>query len=71
MRRRESRAGIVKNYYSSSDFLRDKYSGKTRLDLNNLLNRRKQEDKHAKKLNLIIISGISCVVVTVFLILSL
>ena len=44
--------------------------GKSRLNLNDLLERRKKEKKLDKKTNLLILSGASAVAVIIFVILS-
>ena len=43
---------------------------KKRLDLNNLLRRIKDEEKKSKKLNLLIFSGMTSVILVFFLLLS-
>jgi len=58
--------GEDKNY---SEYLNYKFTKKPNLDLNNLLNRRKQEQIKEKKNNLLIVAGavsLSAVIVAVF-----
>jgi len=48
----------------------DRFGTKARLNLNDLLRRRKEEKKVDKKANILIFSGVSLVAVAVILILS-
>ena len=49
----------------------NKFTTKSRLDLNDLLKRIKNEKQDSKKFNLLVLSGASTLVVVVFLVLSL
>ena len=51
--------------------LQSKFSENARLDLNDLINKRKEEKKIENKTNFLIFSGAAAVVVTIVLILSL
>jgi len=55
----------------NSDSLQDRFAVKARLNLNDLLNKRKEEKKVDKKTNLIIFSGATALVAIVLLILNL
>ena len=54
-----------------SNALSDRFAAKTRLNLNELLRRRKEEKQVDKKVNLLILSSATVVATVVFLILNL
>ena len=54
-----------------SNALTDRFAVKARLNLNDLLQKRKEEKQVDKKTNLIIVSSVSVLAVVVFVILSL
>ena len=54
-----------------SEVLSDRFAVKARLNLNELLKRRKQEKQVDKKVNLVILSSATAVAAVVFLILNL
>tara|TARA_B100001123_G_C15264603_1_gene1007953 strand:- start:1395 stop:1610 length:216 start_codon:yes stop_codon:yes gene_type:complete len=66
-----SRIDANKDHYSSEVLVEEKFGAKARLDLNDLLKRMKDQKKHDKKLNLLIISGAASVAAVVILILNL
>ena len=69
MRDRTSRVEYEEEQYHANDFLNS--SSKKRLDLNDLLQRVKDQKKNDKKLNLLIYSGAASVVAVFILLISL
>ena len=67
MRERE----VDENQYSNARFRENVYTAKTRLDLNDLLKRIKDQKKDNRKMSLLILSGATSAVLVFFLILSL
>ena len=61
----------IKKFSDSGSSMADRFTTKTRLNLNDLLRRRSEEKKVDKKTNLIIFSGAAAVAAVVFLILNL
>ena len=57
--------------YKASKFINDSFPEETRINLNDLLQRRKEEKKVDKKTNLFIFSGASAVLAVVVVILTL
>ena len=69
MKDRASRVDYNEEQYHASDLLNS--SSKKRLDLNDLLQRVKDQKKNDKKLNLLIYSGAASVVAVFILLISL
>ena len=67
MRERE----VDENQYSNARSRENVYAAKTRLDLNDLLKRIKDQKKDNRKMSLLILSGATSAVLVFFLILSL
>ena len=67
MRERE----VDENRYSYAEPRENVYAAKTRLNLNDLLKRIKDQKKDNRKINLLILSGATSIVLVFFLILSL
>ena len=67
MRERE----VDENQYSYAKSRENVYAAKTRLNLNDLLKRIKDQKKDNRKINLLILSGATSIVLVFFLILSL
>ena len=70
MRERVSQAKVGRRY-SDAQPIRDDLNAKIRLNLNDLLKKRQEENKVDKKTNLLIFSGAAAVAVVVAAILSL
>jgi len=66
MRENASRMNYDQNQYST-DKVEKGVEPKKRLDLNDLLDRAKQEEKYHKKVNVIIFSGVVFILLVTFL----
>ena len=69
--KRGTNDSVYKNTESSESYLNERFSSKSKINLNDLLRKRTEEKKIDKKTNLLIFSGASAVAVVVFIVLSL